>query len=100
MLGLMKNEKAYKKLVDEIDDAVRDGKVPSGPEEVVSDFQGRQLPYLQAVIKEVGGSYMMESTGAYSQIAGSEIAATDRRASCKTGLSPPDSYLRSPEPQV
>lgn len=53
MLCLMKNENAYKKMMHEIDDAVRAGKVPNGPEEVVSDSQARQLPYLQAVIKEV-----------------------------------------------
>lgn len=55
MLCLMKNEKACLKLKYEIDDAVRAGKVPTGLEEVVSDSQARQLPYLQAVIKEVCG---------------------------------------------
>ena len=53
MLCLMMNGNAYKKLMDEIDDAVWAGKVPTGPEEVISDSQARKLPYLQAVIKEV-----------------------------------------------
>ena len=60
MLCLMKNENAYKKLMYEIDDAVRAGKIPTGPEEVVSDSQARQLPYLQAVIKEVWWSFTLE----------------------------------------
>ena len=43
MLCLMKNENAYKKLMYEIDDAIRAGKVPTGPEEVVSDSQAEKL---------------------------------------------------------
>ena len=53
MLCLMQNKKAYKKLVEEIDHAIETGNVPKGPEEVVRDSEARQLPYLQAVIKEV-----------------------------------------------
>ena len=53
MLCLMQNKKAYKKLVVEIDHAIEAGNVPISLEEVVRDSQARQLPYLQAVIKEV-----------------------------------------------
>lgn len=37
----------------EIDEALVHGKIPSGATEVISDVQGKQLPYLQACIKEV-----------------------------------------------
>ena len=60
MLCLMQNQKAYKMLMSEITEAARAHKIPTGPEEVVSDAQARQLPYLQAVIKEVGGAYKPE----------------------------------------
>lgn len=52
MHGLLKNKAALQRLVAEIDDAVQTGNVPGGMDEVVTDAQGKQLSYLQAVIKE------------------------------------------------
>ena len=52
MLGLMQNDRACKKLVQEVGDAIKAGKIGSGPEDVISDAQAKQLPYLQAIIKE------------------------------------------------
>lgn len=48
MLHLLSNPPAYHKLQSEIDDAIRDGRASSP----VTDPEARQLPYLQAVIKE------------------------------------------------
>ncbi|KAI5922568.1 cytochrome P450 [Camillea tinctor] len=48
MLFLTSNPKSYDKLVAEIDDAIAHGKVSSP----IKDSEARQLPYLQAVIKE------------------------------------------------
>lgn len=53
MLCLMQNKKANQRLLSEIDEALQTEKIPTGEEEVVSDSQARQLPYLQAAIKEV-----------------------------------------------
>ena len=39
--------------MSELDEAIQAGKIPTGAEEVISDAQAKQLPYLQAVIKEV-----------------------------------------------
>jgi cytochrome P450 len=50
MLYVMTNKRVYAKLQEEIDRAVREGKV-SG-EGVISSAAAKQLPYLQAVIKE------------------------------------------------
>ena len=48
MLRLLSNPYAYKKLVDEINEGIKAGKISSP----VTDPEARQLPYLQAVIKE------------------------------------------------
>ncbi|KAK0649881.1 cytochrome P450 [Cercophora newfieldiana] len=48
MLSLQSNPIAYRKLQSEIDDAIASGKVSSP----IKDSEARQLPYLQAVIKE------------------------------------------------
>lgn len=53
MLCLMRDSRVTKKLVAEIDQAMKEHKIPSGTAEVVGDSQARDLPYLQAVIKEV-----------------------------------------------
>lgn len=53
LLLLLTNSRVYRKLQREIDEAVRDGKVPASSDEaVISGRQARQLPYLQAVIRE------------------------------------------------
>lgn len=53
LLLLMTNRRVYAKLQREIDDAVREGIVPARSEEaIISGRQARQLPYLQAVIRE------------------------------------------------
>jgi len=49
---LISNPKAYNKLIAEIDGAVADGRIPASPNEVISDSVARELPYLQACIKE------------------------------------------------
>jgi cytochrome P450 len=48
MLHLLANPPAYKKLQAEIDSSIRVGKISSP----IKDTEARQLPYLQAVIKE------------------------------------------------
>lgn len=56
MLCLMKSPRVRDKLLTEIDQAMLEHKIPSGFSEVIADSQARKLPYLQAVIKEVGQS--------------------------------------------
>lgn len=51
LLLLLTNNRVYRKLQREIDEAVHDGKVPSDGT-IISGRQSRQLPYLQAVIRE------------------------------------------------
>lgn len=48
MLSLLSNPLAYRKLQAEIDEGIRSGKISSP----VTDMEARQLPYLQAAIKE------------------------------------------------
>lgn len=54
LLLLLTNYRVYDKLKREIDEAERDGRVPSrdGDGQIISLRQARQLPYLQAVIRE------------------------------------------------
>jgi hypothetical protein len=56
MLCLMKSPRVRDKLLTEIDQAILEHKIPFGLSEVITDSQARKLPYLQAVIKEVGPS--------------------------------------------
>ena len=51
MFNIISNPKAYSKLMAEIDAAVADGRIP-GRDKVITDSVGRELPYLQACIKE------------------------------------------------
>ena len=53
MLGIMTNPRVYAKITAELDAAVASGKIPSDPDQVVSDAQSKELPYVQACIKEV-----------------------------------------------
>jgi Cytochrome P450 len=53
MLGLMTNPNAYRKLLLDIDNAAQAQKIPPVNGGVISDAQAKELPYLQAVIKEV-----------------------------------------------
>ena len=48
----MTNTRIYSKLMTEIDDALAAGKVPSGADDIVTESQARELPYVQACIKE------------------------------------------------
>lgn len=48
MLGLLTNPGAYSKLRAEIDSAITTGRISSP----ITDAEGREMPYLQAVIKE------------------------------------------------
>ena len=48
MLNIMTSPMAYNKLQKEIDDGIKSGKISSP----IKDAEGRQMPYLQAVIRE------------------------------------------------
>lgn len=48
MLSLLSNPIAYRKLQSEIDEGIKSGKISSP----ITDSEARQLPYLQAAIKE------------------------------------------------
>lgn len=52
LLHIMTNPRVYFKLQREVDDAVRDGRAPSTGEGLITAAQAKQLPYLQAVIRE------------------------------------------------
>ncbi|KAJ5620039.1 hypothetical protein N7510_004023 [Penicillium lagena] len=52
LLHIMTNPRVYFRLQREVDDAVRRGHAPSAGEGLISAAQARQLPYLQAVIRE------------------------------------------------
>jgi cytochrome P450 len=52
LLHLMTNPRVYLKLQREIDDAVRCGRAPSAGQGLLTTSQAKQLPYLQAVIRE------------------------------------------------
>ncbi|KAL2830846.1 cytochrome P450 [Aspergillus cavernicola] len=52
LLHIMTNPRVYLKLQCEVDDAVRCGHAPSTGEGLITAAQARQLPYLQAVIRE------------------------------------------------
>ena len=56
ILGLLQNPDTMKSLVAEIDEAVKSGKYNTGPGQVISEAQGKEMPYLQSVIKEVSYS--------------------------------------------
>jgi cytochrome P450 len=49
---LLRNPTTYKTLVDELDAAVRDGKIENRPNGLVSWSESQDLPYLDACIKE------------------------------------------------
>ena len=49
---LLRNQSCYKKLVDELDEAVRTGKVENRSNGLVSWTESQSLPYLDACIKE------------------------------------------------
>lgn len=52
MLYVMGHKRVYVRLQEEIDEAVREGKVGKDGERVISFATAKQLPYLQAVIRE------------------------------------------------
>ena len=52
LLHIMTNPRVYARLRREIDDAVRDGAAPAAGAGLISAAQARQLPYLQAIIRE------------------------------------------------
>jgi cytochrome P450 len=52
MLYVMGNKRVYVKLQEEIDEAVREGKVDGDGEGIIPYSVAKQLPYLQAVIRE------------------------------------------------
>lgn len=49
---LLKNPRCYEKLMKELDDGVRDGKIEARPDGTVSWTESQNLPYLDACIKE------------------------------------------------
>ncbi|KAL4792674.1 cytochrome P450 [Aspergillus venezuelensis] len=52
LLHLMTNPRVYLKLQDEIDNAIASGLAPATGKGLISTAETRQLPYLQAVIRE------------------------------------------------
>lgn len=52
LLLIMTNARVYTKLQTEIDKAVQDGLAPAAGEGIIAIAQTKQLPYLQAVIRE------------------------------------------------
>ncbi|KIW94459.1 uncharacterized protein Z519_04435 [Cladophialophora bantiana CBS 173.52] len=52
LLCIMTNPRIYRTLMVEIDQALVQGKIPAGPTDIVTEAQAKQLPYLQACIKE------------------------------------------------
>ncbi|OOQ84159.1 cytochrome P450 52A11 [Penicillium brasilianum] len=52
LLHIMTNPRVYLKLQREVDDAVRDGLAPGRGKGLITAAQTKQLPYLQAVIRE------------------------------------------------
>ncbi|KAL4937360.1 hypothetical protein BDV06DRAFT_74904 [Aspergillus oleicola] len=52
LLHLMTNPRVYLKLRDEVDNAVASGLAPATGQGLISTTDARQLPYLQAVIRE------------------------------------------------
>ncbi|KAK0384024.1 hypothetical protein NLU13_8113 [Sarocladium strictum] len=52
ILQVITNPRVYAKLQVEIDDAVREGRAPDKGEGIISAAEAKQLPYLQAVIRE------------------------------------------------
>ncbi|EXA30387.1 hypothetical protein NW761_014357 [Fusarium oxysporum] len=52
LLYLMTNPRVYQKLQQEVDDAILEGKAPGSGKGIITLTQAKQLPYLQAVIRE------------------------------------------------
>ncbi|KAF5265496.1 hypothetical protein FOXYS1_3688 [Fusarium oxysporum] len=52
LLYIMTNPRVYQKLQQEIDDAILEGKAPGSGKGIITLTQAKQLPYLQAVIRE------------------------------------------------
>ncbi|KIX06450.1 uncharacterized protein Z518_04426 [Rhinocladiella mackenziei CBS 650.93] len=52
VLCIMRDQRVYAKLIAEINQGIKEHKIPSGLGDVVSDEQAKSFPYLQAVIKE------------------------------------------------
>ncbi|KAL1612353.1 hypothetical protein SLS60_000579 [Paraconiothyrium brasiliense] len=52
LLYIMTNPRVYGKLQQEVDVAVRDGKAPASGRGIINLAEAKQLPYLQAVIRE------------------------------------------------
>ena len=59
MLNVVTNINIYRKLQAEIDEGISSGKISS----LITDFEARKMPYLQAVIKE-GLRIMPPASGA------------------------------------
>jgi cytochrome P450 len=52
LLHIMSNPRVYRKLQEEIDDAVEKNMAPADGQRIISAAQTKELPYLQAVIRE------------------------------------------------
>ncbi|EOO02301.1 putative cytochrome p450 protein [Phaeoacremonium minimum UCRPA7] len=59
LLYLISNPIVYGKLQSEIDDAIKIGNAPASPE-IISLAQAAKLPYLQAVIREGGDTFVID----------------------------------------
>jgi hypothetical protein len=85
LLCIMTNPRVYRMLMAEIDQALEDGTIPSGPREIVTEAQAKELPYLQACIKEVSphpfrlGQQLISPLGSSMVSAGNRGALQDGR---------------------
>ena len=53
LLGIITAPSVYNKLRDELDIAVKEGRLSVSKDRVIKDKEAQQLPYLAACIKEV-----------------------------------------------
>jgi cytochrome P450 len=106
MLNISSNPPVYQKLQAEIDKAIELGKISSP----VKDSEGRQLPYLQAVIKEALRLMPPASGGLFKQVppggdvidgmfipAGTQIGSSVMAVHRSTKIYGPDADIFRPE---
>ncbi|RMZ78725.1 hypothetical protein DV737_g3781, partial [Chaetothyriales sp. CBS 132003] len=90
LLGILSSPLVYQKLIKEIDEGVAAGKIPSD-DLIISDAQARELPYLQACIKEgdtISGHFVP---------GGVSIAYSAKQVHHSPALFGPDEYAYRPD---
>ena len=85
MLNIISNPRVYSKLMAEIDATTASGEVPTDLNAVISDAQAKDLPYLQACIKEVRWLNLSMRKRRLNMDTGSALVSSYNRASCKRG---------------